>query len=307
MSGFISGNAYTGSWMYYYEDGSLEGECYYVNGEGDYLGYYQDGSKKMFGRLKNGKKIRVWKLYDNDGNLTGLYKSYFDTDEIKSPSDSNKLKINELATVSHKAKTGTKFRFRYNQLFRPRINENQSVLINANPIAPIFNSLPVSIEYYFDRRVGYELGLIFIRKPFFDNHSLYLAQLYNSSVQQGGEVFLRQKIYFGRKKPDTYYIGQELRYSLVEYQATNKGFSLDSSNNGKILAATEHKIEFSLLIGKRLFFNIEDSKFSIDVYSGIGIGYRYLPPNPYKNLIYDLPKNQLSLPWRLGIMFGYQI
>jgi uncharacterized protein len=261
----------------------------------------------MSGRLKNGKKIGIWKLYDQEGNLTGLYKSYFDADEQPMTKDTtHKAEQMPLATAK-KTRRIHGFRLKYSQLFKPRVNENHAVILGINPVAPLFYTLPVSAELYFDKRVGYELGFILLRNPFTVSHTGYLARLNNSAVVQGASVFLRQKLYFGKKKPDTYYFGQELRYTIAEYSESERSISSDSIPMTRVFGATEHKAEVSLLLGKRFFFGANNSgNFCLDINTGLGVGYRFINNNSPQHTISEIPTGKLTLPLRFGVMLGYK-
>ena len=303
MSGYIAGNDYTGEWMYYYDDGTLEGECFYLNGEGDYLGYYTDGSKKMSGRLKNGKKIGIWKLYDLEGSLSGLYKSYFDADDEKTQVDTAARFAISSPTSVKKGSTKKTVKVRYLQFYKARVNEKQAVIVGLNPVAPLFFSLPVSLELYFEKRIGYELGFILQRRPFAESHTYYLSQLYNATVVEGGALYLRQKLYFGRKKPDTYYLSQEFRISNLEYRESARSYDADSMLITTVKGAKERKYEVSLLLGKRVFIELNKGRLAVDIFGGIGLGFRDVRGTKDIN---EIPTNKLTLPLRLGAMIGYE-
>jgi len=309
LTGFIEGTRYTGSWTYYHPDATIDGECYYVNGEGDYIGYYTDGSKRMSGRLKNGKKIGIWKLYDNEGNLSGLYRTYFEGEDSQLFADSSS--ITEAPTLAaNSPKTPAKMKMlrpiRFSQFFKPRVNEKQAFILAINPLGPLFFQIPLSIEYYFDKRAGYEAGLIVTRKPFLGNHAQYLGQFYGSSVSSGISLYVRQKLYFGRKKPDSFYFAQELRYGQISHREANKQGSGDSTIiSREISTANETRYEISLLLGKRFFANMGSSTFTLDVFAGLGTGYRSVLYTKNSVKISELPNNKVTLPVRLGITTGF--
>lgn len=306
MTGYISGNTYIGEWKYYYDDGQLEGECVYINGEGDYMGYYPDGSKKISGRLKNGQKTGVWRLYDPDGNLSGLYKSYFEPGQEEPSADTTRPVAQVVPVLKKRGKPRLILPGKQIHFFIPKINELRGFIIGANPVAPLFNQLPVSLEYYFDKRLGYEAGATLLRRPFFDNHTSYLAQIFETPVTQGASAYIRQKLYFSKRGPGTFYFAQEFRYTYLEHSESYRMGITDTTAVTVVRTAEEHKAEFSLLLGRRFFTEVGHSSITFDVWAGMGVGYRWFDRNAEAQAHFiSLPKKPLTLPARLGIMIGY--
>ena len=59
----------------------MEGECLFVNGEGEYKGYYINGDIKAEGLLEGNVKKGLWKLYDKDGKVVYLRTVYNENPE----------------------------------------------------------------------------------------------------------------------------------------------------------------------------------------------------------------------------------
>ena len=313
VSGKIVNDENEGKWLYYYEDGSLEGECDFTNGEGIYTGYYPSGNLKMKGRIKDGKNIGSWELYDPDGKLTGYYHPIYENDK---PVFRVMEKKPAPDTVSRdNIKPEYYYKNRKNRYFTPVINEYRGFIIATNPFGTIIGKLPLSLEYYCQERLGHEIQVNLIRQPFFGSHvSIDPNTLYSN----GFDIAFRQKLYSKDHGFGMFYIANELRYTYIEHSFN----ALDSTELPVIttrkIQSYEQLYEYSFMIGNRwmqLFgdWMIREKKqngITLDVFVGMGIGYRKFTkkydPNPdYDKVFDDVHQGKLSLSPRFGINLGY--
>jgi uncharacterized protein len=313
IKGHIKNNLNSGKWTYYYEDGKVEGEAHFVEGEGEYIGFYKDGSIKMKGRIKNGKNIGVWELYEKKGSLAGYYRPYYEDDKPVYKIISDEMSMNP-DSIGDYVKPDYKFRNRQIKYFVPRVNEFRGFIFSANPVAPTLGSLPIAVEYYLQERLGHELQYTMIRDPFLtSNKNIPIGDIY----KRGFAFALKQKFYHPDENFGMFYFGHEVRFTSISHM-TNMGLTDPTSDlNLRTITVDENKIEYSLLIGNRWmkFFGerwmSEESKtgVTIDVFGGVGVGYRYFKQDTFvKNdyHVFDaLNRRRLTLPIRLGITIGY--
>ena len=312
VSGKMKDGVHEGKWMYYYEDGGLEGTSDFVNGEGDYIGYYPDGKLKMKGKIKNGKNVGNWELYKEDGSVAGYYKPIYEDDKpvFKVTEEPETSEI-----IGDYMKPDYRYKKRHNRYFSPRINEYRGIIIAAGPLAMIIGSLPVSLEYYFQERMGYEVQFSIIRDPFFkEGVSVEPYELYS----RGFSTAFRQKFYHNEMGMGMLYFANELRYSNRKHQFN----AIDSLSLPVVTmyteSATENLYEYSFIVGNRwmrLFgetWNVQSkqSGITIDFFIGIGIGYRDFQKNymdnPVNNEIFDeIRQKKFAISPRLGVNIGY--
>jgi uncharacterized protein len=325
--GQLAGGKNEGSWKYFYEDGNLEGQAAFRSGEGDYRGFYPDGTLKMKGSIRDGKRTGTWEIFNPDGTTAGFHKHYepentqpgmmslpeekelLPNDTLRNqpvPANVNPPAVNP---PRNPVKPGTlpsarmhrKLRLRY---FTPKVNEYKSLIVSTNPLALLYNQLPVSAEYYIRERLGHELTVTLLRNPFFSNTSqIPLNQIYS----RGFSVHLRQKFYHTDSNMGMWYFGHELRYTDLTHAATV--FDVELALN-RTLTRNENKYEYSLLLGDRWMQHPGSKGFTMDIFGGIGIGYRSsenkFDPKPAFQVIFEsLPDRSLTLPFRLGLNVGY--
>ncbi len=312
IKGYIKNGQNSGKWLYYYEDGTLEGEAFFVNGEGEYLGFYKDGSIKMKGNINDGKNVGVWELYEKDGSLAGYYRPYYEDDKPVYRIVGSQTAEND--SLSNYIKPEYKFRKRQIKYFVPRVNEFKGFIFSTNPIAPTLGSLPIAVEYYIQERLGHELQYTMIRDPFLKaDKNISIGEIY----QRGFSVALKQKFYHPDKNFGMFYFGHEIRYTAIA-QMTNIGMNNSTTElNLRSISVDENKVEYSLLIGNRWIkifgekWIVEESKMgiTIDIYGGIGIGYRFFNQgNSFVKSDYEafnsLNMNDISIPLRFGVNIG---
>ena len=293
-----------GHWDYYYENGKLEGVCEFDNGVGEYLGYYSDKKLKMKGTIRNNERIGIWELYKEDGTIAGYYKPYYENGNptLWLAKDSKQQKA---LNRDRGRKAGTyKFKMKKFNHFDSKINEFRALIIGYNPIAPVFGSFPLVLEYYFQERLGYELLFILIRDPFFRKHK---SLSFGENYEQGWELALRQKFYKSVKITGSPYFGHEIRYSNINHLV--KIPDQDIPDNNIVLEQLENKYEYSLFVGNRYFKSPNEGGMTIDLYIGLGIGYRSFTRDfnsTEDNVGYfsDLPTSNMSLAFRLGVNLG---
>jgi hypothetical protein len=299
--------------MYYYEDGSLEGRADFVNGEGDYTGYYPDGNLKMKGKIKNGKNVGNWELYKEDGTVAGYYKPIYEEDRPVFKITDEEAQTPE--AMGDYMKPDYRYKKRYNRYFSPRINEYRGIIIATDPLAMIIGSLPVSMEYYFQERMGYEVQFNIIRDPFFkDGISVQAYDLYS----RGFSTAFRQKFYHKEMGIGMLYFANELRYSNIKHQFNALDSLTMPMETVYTESATENLYEYSFIAGNRwmrLFgetWNVKSkqSGITIDFFIGVGIGYRDFKKNyidnPLNDEIFDdLRQSKFAISPRFGVNIGY--
>lgn len=302
--GTISNDLNQGEWLYYYEDGRLEGRADFIDGRGYYKGYYPNGTLNMEGEVLNGQRIGIWKMYKPDGELSGFYKVFYENEKPVYKIIEDEQKENE------REQTGLpeyRFRVRSFRNFKPQINEFKALIVGCNPVATAFGSFPLSLEYYIQERLGYELQFTFIRKPFFDRHqSLQIGKEH----ARGFSFALRQKFYQQEDKLGMFYYGHELRVSPVSHYVNVLQAGIISDDP---LQLDQLKLEYSVLFGNRLTHDAARKGFTLDVFVGLGVGYvfvneRYESTEPaFSTYFKGLRSEGLSVPVRLGFNIGYAL
>ncbi|WP_017732228.1 toxin-antitoxin system YwqK family antitoxin [Nafulsella turpanensis] len=298
--GMIKDDKNEGEWLYYYPNGRLEGKASFENGRGTYIGYYPDGSKNMEGLVENGQRVEVWKMYKKSGELSGFYKVYYENDapvykivedkKEKEPEGSDKPEYRFKVT-----------RFRN---FEPKIGEFKALILATNPLAPLHGSLPVSVEYYIQERLGYDLQLTYLRKPFFQHHDLVQA---GGEYYQGFSFAVKQKFYQPEDKLGMFYYGHEFRVSPIMHfhQTDNPSLGRDGA-----VSMDELKVEYSVVFGNRITRDAGRKGVTLDVFLGIGAGYRYISKNYAEeeldeSVFGNVSQRNFSVPIRFGFNLGY--
>ncbi len=308
LEGAVQNDKNEGQWNYYYETGEKEGGCFYTQGKGKYIGYYKDGVRKMEGLLENGYKTGIWRLYKPTGELAGLYKTYYDKDApVFEPVVEDSVVVTKKDTLLPVEKPQLKIPKKKSRYFTPRVNEFRSYIVGVNPVALLRSSLPVSIETYFQERIGYELGLIYDNKPMFKSHA---NTKINELYYRGGQIYIRQKFYQKDQDYGMLYFGHELRYTTTTY-ASNIMDTLFFPAQETNLVLRENTIEYAVLFGDRIMKDSRKKGFTLDVFVGLGIGYRMQNKDwpeenkQYKNTFSSVNSSEIKIPFRLGFTLGY--
>ncbi len=300
--GTIKNDKNEGEWLYYYESGRLEGKAFFENGQGTYIGYYPNGVINMEGEVVDGQRVGVWKMYKKTGELSGFYKVYYENNKpvYKIVEEKSKKKI--------EASDKPEYRFKVKNFrnFKPKVGEFKALILASNPLASLYGSVPFSVEYYIQERLGYDVQLTYLREPFFQNHN-NLAD--GKEFSQGFSFALKQKFYQPEDKLGMFYYGHELRVSpLMHFVHTGNP---DLGNAGTV-SREELKLEYSVIFGNRLTQDAGSSGLTLDVFLGLGAGYRFVHRN-YRQQ--DLPKpvftknsvSGISVPIRFGFNLGYAL
>jgi uncharacterized protein len=283
-----------GKWQYFFENGKLEGECEFHEGKGTYHGYYPSGTLQTKGVIENDLRIGTWELYEEDGKLSGYYKPFYD----------NKVLANEINSLVNKPKTiatPTVVRRRKGfHYFQPRFPEYRGVIIGGNPAMTFIGSMPFSVEFYNQERLGHEFEFEGIRNPFFVADS-EVSQ--NKNFVRGYAIAIRQKFY-NTMKTGMWYFAQEIRFTNLGH-FSNRIFS-PAPNSVITASASEQKAEYGVLLGTRLMQRNNGDGFTIDAFAGYGIGYRNFDTDPiYTDFFKDLNQKMFSHTFRFGINFGF--
>ncbi|MGB3182483.1 MAG: membrane-binding protein [Cyclobacteriaceae bacterium] len=304
VKGLIVNELNQGPWEYYYEDGTLEGEVEYIDGEGEYTGYYADGTIYMSGWIKNNKRVGTWELYGPEGQLAGYYKPIYENDKPVF-----KL-VESVAEKDGENDTGyvrPEYRYRNRRVkyFTPRIGEFHGLILAVNPIATAFGHLPVYAEYYMQERLGYELVLTLVRDPFFEGGaSIDLNEVYT----RGFSATFRQKFYQQDRSIGMLYFGHGLRMLSQKHQANTDPQS--TIEGIRLLKAVERRVEYSVFAGDRIVKEAGNTGITIDLFFGVGVGYRYFNKQFDENLSQnelfdDINQSPFAVYPRLGINVGY--
>ncbi|SDL53255.1 Antitoxin component YwqK of the YwqJK toxin-antitoxin module [Catalinimonas alkaloidigena] len=299
MRGQMQEGVPAGAWEFFNENGWQEGKAQYEQGQGHYVGFYPDGKLKTEGAMEGFERVGEWTFYTPEGLLAGYYQAY------QTPSIEATLAVRDsLGPVDKPDLILRRRRLRY---FRPRVNELRTVIVSTNPLATAFGQLPLSIEYYLENRLGYELGINWLRNPFFYKPSdAYL----NRPFRTGYAVELRQKLYHPGGLLDVWYWGQELQYVNRTHQAFVRD-SVGQLSSPRLLAAREKRYALSFLMGARQFWRWEGAHLALDFYGGVGIGYRTIErdweiENPEWRSVFKRQLNsRVIVPVRVGVTAGY--
>lgn len=300
--GFIKDDQNQGEWKYYYEDGRLEGKANFKNGRGYYTGYYPDGTINMEGEIENGQRTGIWKMYKESGELSGFYQVFYEDNQAVYKIIDKEKKEDRSGTD----KPEFRFKVRKFRNFTPQVNEFKALIVATNPFASLHGSLPVSLEYYIQERLGYDLQLSYLRDPFFVAHkNLGL----NRTYFQGFSFALKQKFYQPEDKLGMFYYGHEFRVSpLKHYYHTGHSLAGETER----VSLNETRLEYSIIFGNRLTRDAGRSGFTVDVFLGLGAGYRfsnrnYQPQDVPFPVFPEISKSGITVPIRFGFNMGYAL
>ena len=310
-------------WLYYYPDGTLEGECVFKNGEGTYFGYYPDGALKMKGTVADGERTGIWELYKPDGTLAGYYKSVYENNEpsfqaLEEFAEQETAQQNdEVATENPDYLYRKKKSLRY---FEPKINERQRLIVGINPMALLASRLPLSAEYYFQERLGYEVEAGFFSNPFFMPGT---AVTKNTLYQRGFFVNVKQKFYHPDSRAGMFYFGHQFGVDYLYHYANVAAATPPGGPPHQpetALLAKEQRLSYSWLLGTRLIKNgdlvntriVRDRHargLTFDLYGGIGLGYRLrhnrYEPGSLQEEIAEQDFRKPFVPFYFGATVGY--
>ncbi len=304
IEGYIKNEKNNGKWLYYYEDGNLEGESDFVDGVGEFKGYYKDQKIRMEGTIKDGLNVGVWKLYKPNGKLAGYYTTVYNEDGVAKYA---MVKNDTIIQQEQEEYVIPEFLFKNRKVryFQPKIHEFKGLIIGTNPFAVAFGSFPVSIEYYMQERLGYELLFNYIRNPFFSSDAVVP---FNDIYKRGGAFRFRQKFYQADREMGMLYFGHEVSYTKLKHAVNIEDVNLP--NGSFSIDANESTYEYAIIIGNRMMKYAGKTGVTLDMHVGIGLGYRVYNENfpaeaGFIALFKDVSKSKLSVPLRLGFNLGY--
>lgn len=317
VKGHIKNGLNQGKWEYYYEDGTLEGEAIFVNGKGAYTGYYKNGGLKMKGTVEHGERKGIWELYKPDETLAGYYESIYEDNKPVFRALRDAEKAGE-KTVKEGVSLNPEYLFRTKKLryHNPRVNELQAIIVGINPLGLLMHRLPVSIEYYMQERLGYELEIGLERNPFFySGKSLEPGTAY----QRGGFVGFKQKFYHPDTRSGILYFGHRLGFDYLYHMANIEDNSLTEPEPR--IVAREQKLTYMLLVGTRLMKDADiintrltkeknTHSLTFDLSIGLGVGYRFFHKTydhdaTFDDMLKDVSQTKVLFPVYLGATIGY--
>ncbi len=292
-----------GKWIYFNEDGVLDGEAVFEQGKGVYTGYYPDERIKMKGPMDGEKRTGEWQLFNPDGSLAGVYRPIYEEARpvfrIAKPVVKNEVSRNPVDKPEYLFKDKS---IRY---FKKGVNEFRAVILGANPAWVLLNEFPLSIEYYFQERLGYELQLVYHRANFFESiEDLNLDETYS----RGFTGRLRQKFYSLESNAGLIYFGHQIGISSQIHRAR----VLDQSVlpfGRRTIQANELMGSYGLFIGMRWMRVSRNPGFSIDAYVGLDLSFRrwtvdYEDREQFDPVFKDFDKSSFHLPFQFGLTFG---
>lgn len=295
---FLNGSSH-GKWLYYYQNGKLEGECVFNNGTGTYYGYYPDGTLRTKGVIKDKKRTGKWELYEQDGSLSGYYKPFYDDNQIAGNIMSYKppQKSRERGIADYRYR---KKGFKY---FEGKINEFQGMILSINPLMVFLGKIPFGMEFYLQERLGHEFEFEGIRRPFFTaDFQIPLNEVYS----RGYSIALKQKFYNSHRNIGLWYFGHEIQFvNLGHYSNIQLPLVPDTVFP---VNASEQKLLYHILLGYRIMESTVNKGFGVDVFGGIGSGYRiFNVDEEYADQFLDLPQNKFPISFRAGLNFSYTL
>ena len=296
----------TGKWYYYNESGSLEGEADFSANEGDYVGYYPNGTIKMSGQLTGDKRVGEWILYNENGSKAGSYHPIYEDEKpiFKTRISQDYSQKEDFDTPEYR------FKRRGFKYFKPTINEYRGVIVGSNPAWLFLDQIPISIEYYIQERLGYEVQVDIIRDPFFvseDNISTF--QVYN----RGTNIHLRQKFYNPDGPNGMFYFGHELALNFLNHRVNH----LDTAAAGakRFASMSESSFGYGIFIGNRWMKDAGNSGWTIDLFGGIGIAARSFNKNYldqperevqiFDNYFNSKIRSRIFIPFQIGLNIGF--
>ncbi|WP_028979449.1 toxin-antitoxin system YwqK family antitoxin [Sporocytophaga myxococcoides] len=313
IEGQVKNDKSEGLWKYYYENGKLEGSCFYNQGEGTYTGFYESGTPKMEGKIVDGNKVGVWKLFKENGDLAGLYRTYYENDSPVFREIKDSLNKNNKSGLISKMPPWIRKR-KIPRYFVKKVNEYQGFILAFGPLGIAKKSIissqpsavPFSVEYYFQERLGYELGYVLIRDPFFKS-----THGYDELYKRGNAFYLRQKFYNRDKDNGMFYFGHEIRYTKLDNTVNKNGFLGGTHSKG--LTMSQSIVEYSIIFGDRLSKDAKKKGWTVDVFAGLGVGYRFISRNwdpsveNYEKDFLSIKGTGVSIPFRFGVNIGYSL
>ncbi|WP_420318227.1 toxin-antitoxin system YwqK family antitoxin [Ekhidna sp.] len=294
----------SGQWSYFSEKGQLEGEAELNDGEGPYIGYYPNGTIKMKGQIKDDKRVGEWTLFKPDGTTAGTYRPIYEDEKpiFKTRISDDEIEKDLLDKPNyHPEKRGLRY-------FLPRVNEYKGIIIGTNPLWLIDDQLPISVEYYIQERLGYEVQIDMIRSPFFtSDNEIDDYQVY----RRGTRIHFRQKFYHADSKMGMFYFGHEINFKYQNNQV-NHTDTLIIQMPRRFGNLVETSYGYGVFAGTRWMKDVGTSGFTVDAFLGIGVNGRsytkqYEPIQVLDNYFDQEIKSSVHFPVIFGLNIGFAV
>ncbi len=304
-TGFMKDGLMDSSWVYFDSDGNKIGIASYSTNIGTFTGLDQNGSKRVSGILSGAKKIGEWTIYDRKGTITGTYHPYYDQKQIKQNKRDTTASIEASQTIFYATKSDYGYHNRINRYFDEVINEFDGWILSSNPLLFLINRLPVSVEYYQQERLGYELIYEHLRSPFsFDNDIIGIEEVY----YKGHSFSFRQKFYSKASEAGMYYFGHQVKSEILQYGVKTQertGF-----RNILTSTASENTFTYGWMLGWKVMKDAGDTGLSIDAYTGINIGIsswqlQKINDEPATSIFLQYESEPLIFPVSFGLNIGW--
>ncbi|MDW3193184.1 MAG: hypothetical protein R8G66_12500 [Cytophagales bacterium] len=292
-----------GKWIYFNEDGELDGEAIFDQDKGVYTGYYPNERIKMKGPMDGEKRTGEWQLFNPDGTLAGVYRPIYEEARpvfrIAQPVRRNEVNRNPVDKPEYLFKDKS---IRY---FKKGVNEFRALILGTNPAWILLDEFPVSLEYYYQERLGYEIQLIYHRAKFFQN----VEELsFNDTYSRGFIGRIRQKFYSKESALGLLYFGHQISYSSLIHRA--QVIDQLSPPFGRRTVRTDETLgAYGVFVGMRWMNVTRNPGFSVDAYVGVDMSYRewevqYEDRAQFDPVFEDFDQSSFFFPFQFGLNFG---
>ncbi len=108
-----------------------------------------------------------------------------------------------------------------------------------------------------------------------------------------------------------WFIGPNLDASFMQYSTKAYTVPEDITSTTETFRVKETSFELSAVGGNRYVKSFKQSGFTLEVYAGLGFGYRdfnklYNENNRYQEALFSgLSQGKFYIPFKLGFSFGY--
>ncbi len=106
-----------------------------------------------------------------------------------------------------------------------------------------------------------------------------------------------------------FYFAHEVRYTRMNYY--NRIIDTTISAEPNVLSKAENKVEYSIMGGNRIIRDSRNEGFTMDIFIGIGLGYRdthnsWEGHGEYDKKYFNGVNNHFyAIPFRFGVNIGY--
>lgn len=284
-----------GEWMYYDEEGNIEGKANFDKGVGEYEGYYLNGDIKMKGQIADGKRIGEWTLYKRNGEIAGKYHPVYQEDN---PIYFAEGDLAEERSRLEYDKPEYRFKNKRSRYFTPVVNEYKGIIIQGNPLFSLAGFVPISIEYYRQERLGYELQYVHQRNPFFTSHA---DRSFGEPFTNGFSLNFKQKFYSPDQKYGMFYFGHLLGLKRLVHEANVMG------EPDYLARLDQVSYYYGAVLGNRWTRHPGNAGVTVDVYFGFGLGYLDESKNYSGNLLDPIFSDVIGSGFYVPVFFGVDI